>query len=148
MSREPLVFRCGACGRINRVAPARLQAGPTCGACQQPLPTDGAPVHLDDDALQRLVSKSPVPVLVDFYADWCAPCRLLAPTLEQLGKLRAGRLFVVKVDTERHQRTAASLGVRGIPAIYLYRDGRVVAQRTGVQPLSELERLVSGAAAA
>ena len=145
MASDPLVFRCPSCGRLNRVPEARLAGGPTCGACKASLDVSGAPAHLDDAGLQRLVAKSPVPVLVDFYADWCAPCKMLAPTLKELGQRHRGRLFVVKVDTDRHQQEASKLGVRGIPAIYLYRGGRVVDQRTGVQPLAELERMVMAA---
>ena len=133
-------FRCPVCGRFNRVQPGR--AGPSCGACQAALDVSGAPIHLDDDGLQRLVQHSPVPVLVDFYADWCAPCRSLAPSLVELGRRHAGRLLVAKVDTDKHPRTAGQLGVRGIPALYLYQGGRVVDQRAGAVPLSELEGMV------
>lgn len=148
MPADSLAFRCPSCGRINRVRAERLDAAPTCGACHARLDTSGAPLHLDDDGLQRLVAASPVPVLVDFYADWCAPCRVQAPALQQLGQRHRGALFVVKVDTDRHPRTASQLGVRGIPALYLYRGGRVVDQRTGVQGPAELERMIGGHRAA
>lgn len=148
MSSDTLSFRCPSCGRINRVAPQRIDQSPTCGACHARLDVSGAPVHLDDDELERLVSRSPVPVLVDFYADWCGPCRMLAPTLEELGRRYAGRLIIAKVDTDRHPRTAQQLGVRGIPALYLYDGGRVVDQRTGVQSLAALEQMVRGRLAA
>ncbi len=148
MSSSSLTFRCPSCGRLNRVAPTRLSQAPTCGACGAALDVSGAPVYLDDDGLQRLVAKSPVPVLVDFYADWCAPCRMLAPTLQQLGQRYAGRLLIAKVDTDRHPRTAQQLGVRGIPALYLYEGGRVVDQRTGVQSLPALEQMLRGRVAA
>jgi thioredoxin 1 len=101
-------------------------------------------VHLDDDAVERLIRSSPVPVLVDFYADWCGPCRALAPSLETLAQERSGELMVVKVDTERHQRLAGQLGVRGIPALYLYQGGKVVAQQSGALPLPALRQWVSG----
>jgi thioredoxin 2 len=131
------IFRCEGCGGLNRADPAR--SGARCGSCHRPLRTDGAPVHLDDAALADLVAKSPVPVLVDFYADWCGPCRMLAPVLAQLGAKHAGELVVVKVDTEVHKRTAAQLGVQGIPAVFLYRDGRVVDQAAGYRPLQAWE---------
>lgn len=138
-----LHYRCPACGRINRVQPERARLCPTCGACKANLEVSGAPVHLDDDAVQRLVDTSPVPVLVDFYADWCGPCRSLAPTLQELGRRHAGQLIVVKVDTERHQRLASRLSVQGIPALFLFRGGQVVDQATGALPLAALEQLVS-----
>ncbi len=144
---SPLTFRCPGCGRLNRVRPDKVDAA-TCGACKHALDTSGRPVKLDDDGLARLVAKSPVPVLVDFYADWCGPCRMMAPTLDSLGQRYAGQLVVVKVDTDRHARTAGQLGVRGIPALYLYQDGRVVDQATGVQSPAQLEAMLRGRIAA
>lgn len=134
------ILRCPACGGFNRVVD---RPNPKCGRCRAPLPTDGKPIHVSDDQLQELVRTSPVPVLVDFYADWCGPCRSLAPVLEQLGARWSGRLIVAKVDTERDQRTAASLGVEGIPAVFLYRGGRVVAKSAGFQPLGAWEKLIA-----
>lgn len=141
--QETRVFRCVSCGGVNRVVPARLTAGPKCGRCATALPIDGEPVVLSDDELDRLVQTSPVPVLVDFYADWCQPCRSLAPLLAQLGKNHAGKLIVAKVDTERNPRNAGQLGVEGIPAVYLFRGGKPVDQRVGLHPFPEWERFVA-----
>lgn len=135
------IYRCARCGGLNRVAPDR--AGPRCGSCGEPLRIDGAPVYVDDAELAALVQRSPVPVLVDFYADWCGPCRTLGPVLEQLGARHAGRLIVAKVDTERHQRTASTLGVQGIPAVFVYKGGSVVAKAEGFRPLQAWEALVA-----
>jgi thioredoxin 2 len=140
---ETLVVRCAACGGLNRVKAERLADSPACGRCQAALDTSGRPVHLDDDALQRLVASSPVPVLVDFYADWCGPCRALAPSLEQLGKENAGKLLVVKVDTEKYKQTANQLGVSGIPALFVYRGGQVVDRQAGALPLGSLRQWVA-----
>lgn len=137
------VFRCASCGRINRLPTARLSEGPRCGGCHQPLDVGGHPQPVDDAQLERLVSSSPVPVLVDFYADWCGPCRHLAPTLGRLAGQHAGELIVVKVDTDRHSRTASRLGVRGIPAVYLYKGGEVVAEASGAHPLPHWQQLVA-----
>lgn len=135
-------LRCSSCGRVNRVNEERLAAHPKCGACGTPLDPSNPPVHVTDDELDRLVQSSPVPVLVDFYADWCGPCRTLAPVLEELARRNAGKLFVAKVDTERHQRNAGRLGVSGIPALYLFRDGKVVQQTAGARPLGAMESWV------
>jgi thioredoxin 2 len=135
-------FPCPSCGGVNRVPADKVANHPTCGRCKAALPTEGAPILLDDDALARLIQASPVPVLVDFYADWCGPCRMLAPVLDQLARQHAGRLVVAKVDTERHQRIAGQLGVQGIPAVFLYVGGRVVDQGSGFQPLPAWQRMV------
>lgn len=136
-----LTFRCGACGGWNRVEAGR--GAPKCGRCRAALSTRGEVLPVSDDQLDELIAKSPVPVLVDFYADWCGPCQALSPVLAQLGAKYAGRLVVAKVDTERHRRRATSLGVTGIPAVYLYRRGRVVADAGGFRPLAAWEELVA-----
>lgn len=136
-------FPCPSCGGLNRIPAAKVTSGPRCGRCQAPLRTDGLPVQVDDDALERLVRASPVPVLVDFYADWCGPCRALSPVLAQLAQRHAGRLIVAKVDTERHARFAGQLGVQGIPAVFLFRDGELVDRATGARPLPAWEQMVS-----
>jgi thioredoxin 2 len=143
---DALVFVCPSCLGINRVRADRLDSGPTCGRCHTPLDTSGAPLHVSDDALDKLVQKSPVPVLVDFYADWCGPCRALAPTLETFAKRHAGEVVVAKVDTERFARNAQRLGVRGIPAVFLFAGGQKVADAAGLRPLAFYEDLLRRAA--
>src|SRR5688572_26327251 len=128
---DPLVFRCTACGGVNRVDAARVAKGPSCGRCKAALDTSGAPIHLDDAQLDALIGASPVPVLVDFYADWCAPCRAIAPSVAAVGQENRGRMLVVKVDTERHGRMAGRLGVQGIPALFVFQGGRVAGQKAG-----------------
>ena len=136
-------FRCAGCGALNRADAART--GARCGRCKAGLVTDGAPQHVTDDELDRLLASSPVPVLVDFYADWCGPCRSLAPTLARLGREKAGRMLIVKVDTERDQRHAQRLAVRGIPAVFLFSGGRQVAEETGAQPIGQWRAMVAKA---
>lgn len=141
MSQE-LFFRCTGCGGVNRIPAERLDRRPVCGRCGAALATSGGPQALDDGAVESLIRSSPVPVLVDFYADWCPPCRALAPILDVLARRHAGQLFVAKVDTGIHKRTAARLGVRGIPAIFLFRRGELLEQTSGSQPLAALEAMV------
>lgn len=136
-------FRCASCGGVNRIPVDKVEASPRCGRCQTPLDTSGRAVHLGEDDVQRLIDRSPVPVLVDFHADWCGPCRVLGPVLEELGQRHAGRIFVVKVDTDRNQRLAGRLGVQGIPAVFLFVGGQQVASEVGAHPPAHWERLVA-----
>ncbi|MEN0064658.1 MAG: thioredoxin [Myxococcota bacterium] len=135
-------YRCSSCGGVNRLPADKVGNNPTCGRCGASLDARAAPQKVDDDELEHLIANAPVPVLVDFYADWCGPCRALAPTVAELGQNHAGDLIIVKVDTDDNQRVARSLGVRGIPALFLYKGGQVVEQAAGAQSLGALEELV------
>lgn len=135
-------YRCSSCGGLNRVPTDKLASGPVCGRCGASLDVAGAPQVVSDDELDSLVASAPVPVLVDFYADWCGPCRALAPVMKEIGQNLAGQLIVVKVDTEEHKRTAQTLGVRGIPAMFLYKNGSVVDKTAGLQTLGALTEFV------
>ena len=144
-TQTKLAFRCPGCGGVNRLDPGRLAHGPKCGRCSTPLDTSGAPLDLDDAGLERLVRSSPVPVLVDLWAPWCGPCRMVAPIVDQVARAHAGRLITVKIDTDQHPRTMAQLGARGIPAFALYRGSALFAQRSGAMPRPELETWVRSA---
>lgn len=135
-------FRCVSCGGINRVSTARLAERPTCGRCKAPLDLSNAPHDLDDDALDRLVRAAPVPVLVDFWAPWCGPCRMVAPHIKALAKDLAGKLIVAKVDTDQHQRTAARLNVRSIPTLAVYQGGQLKLAQPGALRGPDLRRFV------
>ncbi|MCB9760476.1 MAG: thiol reductase thioredoxin [Alphaproteobacteria bacterium] len=140
---DRLHFRCPSCGGVNRVPAARLAEKPTCGRCKAPLDLHNTPVDVDDDALARLIQAAPVPVLVDFWAPWCAPCRAVAPHLKALAERHAGRLIVAKVNTEVHQRTAGALGVRSIPTLAVYKGGALVKAEPGARTGSQLEAYVA-----
>lgn len=132
-SQAASIVRCPECGKANRVR-ATPRGTPRCGGCRQPLPwLVQASAATFDQELQ-----SSVPVLVDFWAPWCGPCRAVAPALEQLAHQRAGRLKVVKVNVDENPATAARFGVQGIPLLILNRDGREIARLTGAVPLTQL----------
>lgn len=138
---RPVVIQCPFCAAANRVDLSRLSAGPKCAKCGKPLRLD-RPLKVTDRDFDRTISSSSVPVLVDFYADWCGPCRMMAPTLDDLAQRRAGQTLVLKLDTEANPQTAARFGIRGIPTVIAFQDGKERARHVGVADLKVLEALV------
>ena len=103
------------------------------------------PVHLGDEDFQRTVAETDIPVLVDFYADWCGPCKMMAPAVDELAGRYQGRALVAKLDTDRAQRTAMGFGIRGIPTVIVFKGGKEAARQTGAVPLQALEGLLQKA---
>jgi thioredoxin 2 len=103
------------------------------------------PLHLNDDTFARTIAGSDLPVLVDFYADWCGPCKTMAPSIDELAREHQGTALIAKLDTDRSQRTAGSLGIRGIPTAIVFKGGREVARQSGAVPKAVLEQLLTRA---
>jgi thioredoxin 2 len=147
MPESMLLTRCSACGAKNRLPLERIGHAGTCGRCRAALEANSyyaqAPVAVGDQRFDLLTRMSPIPVLVDFWAEWCAPCRQLAPLLESLATELAGRLLIVKLDTERAPATAARFGVQAIPTLVLLRSGIEVDRVTGALPLEALRARVA-----
>jgi len=137
---------CPFCATLNRVDLGRLADGPKCGDCGRPLLLD-RPQPVPGDVLDRVVGESDVPVLIDFYADWCGPCKIMAPVLDDLARDRTSELFVGKLDTDRYPDVSQRFDVRGIPTLILFQGGREVARRVGAVPRRELDAMLSGTAA-
>lgn len=134
------MFRCSACGAFNRVPLPPPSGRPSCGRCHGALDISGTPQEVNGEGLSRAIVSSPVPVLLDLWAPWCGPCRAATPMVEAVGRAQAGRVIVLKLNTEEHPEAAASLGVRGIPTFVVYSGGREVARRSGLMPRAEMER--------
>jgi thioredoxin 2 len=137
---RPVVVRCVFCGTANRVDLTRLSSGPKCGNCGRPIRLD-RPTWVTDSDFDRIIGAATVPVLVDFYADWCGPCKMMAPTLDDFAVKHVGRVLVLKLDTEANPATPSRFGIRGIPTMIVFEGGREVRRHVGVAQTGELERL-------
>ena len=128
------IIKCPDCGRRNRV-PATASGIPHCGHCHQPLPWMA---DADDGTFTDVVEKAPLPVLVDFWAPWCGPCRMVSPALEQLATERPGRIKLVKINVDESPRLQQRFAVQAIPTLMVMRGGQVIARQAGAAPASEL----------
>jgi thioredoxin 2 len=139
---EPLIVVCPHCHAPNRVPADKLDAGGTCGKCRQALFT-GAPVELDAGSFDKHVGRSGLPVLVDFWAPWCGPCRMMAPAFAQAARQLEPRVRLAKLNTEEHQAPAARYGIRSIPTMILFDDGREIARQSGAMDAANIIRWVN-----
>jgi thioredoxin 2 len=137
-----IFLRCPVCGTANRLAPEKVGPGrrPICGRCKKPLPVDTRPLTVTDATFAAEVERSPLPVLVDAWAPWCAPCRAIAPVIDQLGAEMAGRLRVAKLNVDENPVTASRFGLRSIPTLLVLRGGREVDRIVGAVPKAEIAR--------
>src|SRR6266487_483608 len=132
---------CPFCETLNRVDLTRIGQHPKCGNCGKPILLD-RPIAVSEATFAQAASGPTVPVLVDFYADWCAPCKIMAPLLDDVARRRMGQLLVLKLDTDRNPAIQQRFGVRGIPTLILFRGGKEVDRRVGAIPAAELDALL------
>jgi thioredoxin 2 len=136
-----IILTCPNCQAKNRVPAARLDQGPRCGSCQQAL-RPSEPVEVDDATLKGLIGEATVPILADFWAPWCGPCRMVAPVLHKLAERYGGQALFVKVNTDENQAAGARHEISGIPALLLFSKGREVQRLVGAHPAPAIERLL------
>jgi thioredoxin 2 len=143
---ESLLIPCATCGASNRVPREKVEQGlqPVCGKCKAPLnltdkPTN-QPVTVTDATFAAEVERSSLPVLVDLWAPWCGPCRMISPILEALAVEMAGRVRVVKLNIDENPATAARFNIQSIPALLVFRGGREIDRMVGVRPKAEIAR--------
>jgi thioredoxin 2 len=130
-------IRCQFCNSWNRVDVTRAADRPKCGKCGKPMLLD-RPLKLEDETFARTIADSEVPVFVDFYADWCGPCKMMAPAVDQLAANYTGRAIVAKLDTDASPRTSMSFSIRGIPTSIVFADGKEIARQSGALPYAVL----------
>lgn len=136
-----ITLRCQFCDTWNRIDASRAGDRPKCGHCGRPILLD-RPWVLSEESFDRTIAETDVPVLVDFYADWCGPCKMMAPAVDQLAAAKTGRALVAKLNTDLAQSTSQRFQVRGIPTTIVFRDGKEAQRVTGAVPYAELERLL------
>jgi thioredoxin 2 len=140
-SQANVLVRCPFCSKLNRVDAARAKDRPSCGECNRPLLLD-RPVPITDDDFERVVKESGIPVVVDFYADWCQPCKVMAPIFDEAARQRVGRVLFTKMNTDRHPQASVRYGIRGIPTFIVFRAGEEVARQVGAVPAPQLHQLL------
>jgi thioredoxin 2 len=141
-----VVLACPSCGQQNRLVYDRLGESVRCGKCKTPISAPSAPIDVASTAdFDRLVASAALPVVVDYWAPWCGPCRMVAPELQKVAARQAGRALVVKVNTDQLPDLGARFNIRSIPTLAVFAGGREAARSSGVRPAEQIEALIEQA---
>jgi thioredoxin 2 len=144
-----LVVACGACGKKNRLAYERLGDAVRCGQCKEPLAAPGVPIEIEASAdFDRVIARASLPVVVDYWAPWCGPCRMVAPELQKVAARQSGRVLVVKVNTDALSDIGQRFNIRSIPTLAIFAGGREIAHTTGARPAPDIEAFIAQSVAA
>jgi len=139
---DSLHIVCPNCLAVNRIPSARQSEGPMCGKCRQPL-FNARPIELGSPNFQQYVTRNDIPVLVDFWAPWCGPCKMMAPAFEQAAAQLEPRIRLAKLNTEAEQAIGAQYGIRSIPTLALFHNGRELARQSGAMGTADIVRWVN-----
>src|SRR5215831_3685086 len=143
-----VIVQCGNCGQKNRILFERLGDPVKCGRCKQPVPPPASPIEVPTSAsFDRLISRASIPIVVDFWAPWCGPCRIVAPEMQKVAERQAGRMLVVKVNTDALPDLGERFGIRSIPMLAVFAGGREVNRIVGARPAHEIEAFATQAIA-
>src|SRR5437764_11145589 len=141
VATQKLTVRCLFCNTWNRIEADKVSDGPKCGKCAKPILLE-RPLPLNDETFSRTVEESDIPVAVDFYADWCGPCRMMAPAVDALAAHLQGKALVAKLNTDHSSRIAGSFNIRGIPTTIVFNAGKEAARQSGAMPLEGSKQLM------
>ncbi len=137
MMESSLILPCAHCGQLNRVPSAKLGNRPVCATCHQAL-TGGKPAELDPERFQKLIQRSDLPVIIDFWAPWCGPCKMMAPEFAKAAASLAGKAILAKLNTQDYPQAAAQFGISGIPTMILFHKGREAARKSGAMQAPQI----------
>jgi thioredoxin 2 len=144
LDERGIVMACSNCGKKNRLAYERLGDPVRCGQCKEPLPQPGEPIELHSSTdFDRVVSKASIPVVVDYWAPWCGPCRMVEPEMQKVAARQAGKMLVVKVNTDEVVDLGQRYNIRSIPTLAVFANGREVARTAGARPAPDIEAFVT-----